>query len=101
MPGQTYQISGTQFNGLSQASAYGDESQNATNYPLVRITNGASGHIIYARTHGHTNMGVATGSLIVATSFDVPTAIESGDSGLEVIANGIASASVAVVVTAP
>ena len=100
-PGQTYQISGTQFNGLSQASAYGDESQNATNYPLVRITNSASGHIVYARTHGHTSMGVATGSMIVSTSFDVPTSIESGDSVLEVIANGIPSASVAVVVTAP
>ena len=41
--GQTYKISGTQFNGLSQAMSFGDEFQNATNYPLVRITNNATG----------------------------------------------------------
>jgi hypothetical protein len=43
--GSSYQITGTQFNGLTQASAYGDESQNATNYPLVRLTNQATGHV--------------------------------------------------------
>jgi hypothetical protein len=96
--GSTYQIMGTQFNGLSQASAYGDESQNATNYPLVRITNQTSGHVFYARTHGHSTMGVATGSAMVSTNFDVPAAIESGASTLQVVANGIASAGVAVVV---
>ena len=40
--GSTYQISGTQFNGLSQANAFGDEEMTATNYPLVRITNTAN-----------------------------------------------------------
>lgn len=96
--GSTYQVAGTQFNGLTQASAYGDESQNATNYPLVRITNQASGHVFYARTHGHSGMGVATGSTIVSTNFDVPAAIESGASTLQVVANGIASSGVAVIV---
>ena len=48
--GRTYKVSGTQFNGLSQAISFGDEFQNATNYPLVRITNNASGHVFYART---------------------------------------------------
>ncbi|MBV8852350.1 MAG: choice-of-anchor D domain-containing protein [Sinobacteraceae bacterium] len=97
-PGSTYRITGTQFNGLTQASAFGDESQNATNYPLVRITNQASGHVFYARTHDHSTMGVATGSLSVATDFDVPAAAESGASTLQVVANGIASAGVAVMV---
>jgi hypothetical protein len=96
--GSTYAITGTQFNGLTQASAYGDESQNATNYPLVRITNQASGHVFYARTHGHSTMAVATGSMLVSTNFDVPAAIESGASTLQVVANGIASTGVAVVV---
>lgn len=91
-PGATYQISGTQFNGLTQASAYGDESQNATNYPLVRITNRSSGHVFYTRTHDHSTMGVATGSAIVSTNFDMPSAIESGASTLQVVANGIPSA---------
>jgi hypothetical protein len=90
-PGSTYKITGTQFNGLSQAMAFGDEYQTATNYPLVRITNNASGHVVYARTHDHSTMGVATGSKSVSTSFDVPSSIGSGASTLVVIANGIAS----------
>ena len=96
--GSTYSISGTQFNGLSQAAAVGDEFNAATNYPLVRITNAASGHVIYARTHGHSSMGVATGSTVVATQFDVPARAETGASSLVVVANGIASAPVSVAV---
>ena len=97
--GTTYQISGTQFNGLTQASAFGDEIQNATNYPLVRITNLASGHVFYARTHDHSTMGVATGSTLVFTFFDVPGAVESGASTLQVVANGIPSAGIDVTVS--
>lgn len=89
--GSTYSISGTQFNGLSQAAAFGDELNAATNYPLVRIANAATGHVFYARTHGHSSMGVATGSTIVSTFFDVPAGAETGASSLIVVANGIAS----------
>jgi len=96
--GSTYMISGTQFNGLSQAAAVGDELNAATNYPLVRITNAASGHVVYARTHDHSSMGVATGSAIVSTLFDVPSGAETGTSSLAVVANGIASVPVSVTV---
>jgi hypothetical protein len=96
--GTTYKISGTQFNGLSQAAAFGDEYQTATNYPLVRITNKATGHIFYAKTHGHSTMGVATGTRMVFTNFDVPAGMETGASTLVVVANGIPSAAVSVTV---
>jgi hypothetical protein len=96
--GSTYVVSGTQLNGLSQAAAVGDELDAATNYPLVRITNQATGHVVYARTHGHSSMGVATGNRVVSTSFDVPLATEPGASSLVVVANGIASDPVSVVV---
>jgi len=91
LPGQTYSISGTQFNGLSQAVGYGDDYQAATNYPLVRIMNTATGHVYYARTHGHSSMGVATGSLVASTNFDVPASVELGPATVVVVANGIAS----------
>jgi len=94
--GATYKIAGTQFNGLSQANAFGDEYQTNTNYPLVRITNAASGHVIYARTHDHSSMGVATGTTTITTKFDVPAKAEVGASTLVVVANGIASAPVSV-----
>jgi hypothetical protein len=94
-------ISGTQFNGLSQGAAYGDDAQAATNYPLVRITNNATGHVFYCRTHTHSTMGVATGSATVSTQFDVPATIESGLSQLVVVANGIPSAPVTITVVTP
>jgi hypothetical protein len=96
--GSTYTISGTQFNGLSQANAFGDEDNQPTNYPLVRITNSSTGHVFYARTHDHSTMGVATGSATVSTSFDVPSSVETGASKLEVVANGIPSTPVSVTV---
>jgi hypothetical protein len=89
--GASYNLSGTQFNGLSQANAFGDEFQVATNYPLVRITNTKTGDVVYAPTHNFSSTGVATGSQIVSTWFDVPAGTESGDSTLVVVANGIPS----------
>jgi hypothetical protein len=94
----TYSISGTQFNGLGQGTAFGDESQNATNYPLVRITNNATGHVFYCKTHDHSSMGVATGSTLVSTNFNVPATIETGASPIQVVANGIPSVAVAITV---
>ncbi|HZU28901.1 MAG TPA: putative Ig domain-containing protein [Bryobacteraceae bacterium] len=99
--GATYPITGTQFNGLSQGTAYGDEQQNATNYPLVRITNNASGHVFYCRTHDHSTMAVATGAATVSTNFDVPASIEPGQGTLQVVANGIASLAIPVSVLTP
>ena len=97
--GHSYSISGTQFNGLSQAQALGDELQAPTNYPLVRFVNHATRRVAYARTHDHTSMGVATGSTIVSTTFDVPARMDLGPSDLVVVANGIASQPVTVNVT--
>ena len=89
--GVTVQISGTQFNGLSVGSDYGDDCTNATNYPIVRITNTATGHVFYARTHDHSTMAIATGSTVVSTMVDVPANAETGASSIAVVANGIAS----------
>jgi len=96
--GKSYKIMGTQFNGLSQGAAYGDDEQSATNYPLLRITNDATGHVFYCRTHNHSTMAVATKAKIVGTHFDVPTSMETGPSTLVVVANGIPSAALAITV---
>jgi len=91
-------IQGTQFNGLSQGAMYGDDAQMATNYPLVRITNTATGNVVYCKTHNHSTMGVATGAEKVHTAFDIPAGIETGASTLEVVANGIPSNPVSVTI---
>jgi hypothetical protein len=97
-PGDTYKISGTQFNGLTHGAAYGDDAQMNSSYALVRITNNSSKHVIYARTHNPSTMAVATGSKVVSTHFDVPKNAETGASTLVVVANGIPSAAVDVTV---
>jgi len=91
-------ITGTQFNGLSQCASYGDDNQSATNWPLVRITNGTTGTVAYARTHNFSTMGVATGTKLVSAQFDLPNSIGLGASTLEVVANGIPSAAIAVTI---
>ncbi len=96
--GATYRASGTQLNGLTQASAYGDDNQDATNYPLVRITNNATRHVSYARTSGMTTMTVNPGATSSA-NFTIPATAELGPSTLQVVANGIASAPLNVTVS--
>jgi len=90
-------IRGTQFNGLSQGGAYGDDAQAATNYPLVRITNVATSHVCFATMHDAAKTHAA---------FDMPSSTppaweqpcEIGASQLQAVVNGIASAAVAVTV---
>jgi hypothetical protein len=95
--GGSYEVYGIRFNGVTQGAAYGDDVQAATNFPLVRITNLATHHVFYSRTHDHSSMAVASEDL-VSTHFDVPVGQEPGLSLLEVVANGIASDPVFVLV---
>ncbi len=95
--GSSYTIYGVRFNGVSQGAAYGDDAQAATNYPLVRITNLKTSHVSYARTHDHSSMAVASDD-VVFTHFDIPKAQESGPSTLQVVANGIASSPIFVLI---
>jgi len=93
--GHSYQIFGTQFNGLSQACSYGDDAQMATNYPIVRLQD-SSNNVFYLRTANHSTMAVATGTATVSTFVSVPTDVPQGQYNLFVVANGIPSAPFAV-----
>jgi hypothetical protein len=111
----TYNIFGTLFNGMSQTNYYGDDAQNASNYPIIQVTmNAAPNHVYYGRTHNHSSMGVAQTTLPVSTQFELwscphnvgnpndPSNLprdlgaacvaETGPATLRVIANGIPSA---------
>ena len=102
---QTNTIAGENFNGMSQATMFGNNAQMATNYPLLRITGFPMGQqqpkVYYCRTHDHSSMGVATGYLGVSTQFDCPN-IPTGFSGfLEIVANGIPSVRNFIATTVP
>ena len=88
--GTTVQLNGFKFNGASQNNNYGDDYQDATNYPIVRFTNINTGHVFYARTHDHSAMPVGFNGPTF-THVDIPINMETGATNLQVIANGIAS----------
>jgi hypothetical protein len=94
--GESYAIYGTQFNGLTQGSGYGDDQQAYTNFPIIRLTMNATGHVFYAKEFNPSTMAICTGSQIVSTHFTAPSNAELGAATIQVIANGIASAPVAV-----
>jgi hypothetical protein len=96
--GHTYSLTGKQLSGLTEGATYGDDGQAGTNFPLVRITNTATSHVAYARTFGFSRS--VSPAFVSSTSFTLPAGIEAGASSLVVVANGVASAPVAVTVTA-
>ena len=98
-PDNSYHLTGTQLNGISQGAAYGDDWQMATNYPLVRLTAGSS--VFYARTFNWSSTGVMTGNTPVTTEFTLPAGLPAGTYSLAVVANGISSDPVAFTVVGP
>ena len=88
--GRTYKLSVLRMNGITQGAYYGDDEQTYTNYPIVRLTFQDSGHVVYLRTHDHSDRRIGpdkTGT----TLFDVPATTERGLATLESVANGIPS----------
>ncbi|HTT82423.1 MAG TPA: hypothetical protein VMF67_02990 [Rhizomicrobium sp.] len=94
---KAYAISGTNFNGWDLGGYYGDDAQQATNWPIIRITNNQSGDVCYGRSYNFSTMGVWTTGTTNA-DFTVPKTCEKGASSLQVVVNGIASAGVSVTV---
>jgi hypothetical protein len=97
-PGQAYSVQGYQLTGLSQAVSYGDDASMATNYPIFRVD--VAGLVFYARTSGLNDMGVARGmSFKQSCQVTFPATLPHGNATLSVIANGIRSKAVAVVIS--
>jgi hypothetical protein len=79
----------------AQGRAYGDDYQPNTNYALVRLTNSATGHVFYCRTHNPSSYAVQNPGLEY-TKFDVPAEVETGPSTLVAVTNGIPSQAIKV-----
>jgi hypothetical protein len=93
--GQSYLLTGTGLNGLSQANSYGDDAQMPTNYPIVQVTDTTSQAVFYLKTQDFSTRGVAVAGPMTA-SVTVPQGTPPGAYNLVVIANGIPSAPQAV-----
>jgi hypothetical protein len=88
--GESFVLFGTNFNGVSQNNMYGDDYQAATNYPIVRFVNIASGHVFYARTHDHSGMAVGSHAPTY-THLSIPAGMETGFANMQIVVNGIVS----------
>ena len=85
----TLRITGTLFNGISEGAAYGDDWQMATNYPIIRLTNGTK--VYYVRTFNWNSTNVQTGNAADTAMFSIPSTLPYGTYSLVVTANGISS----------
>lgn len=88
--GQTITLTGRQLSGLSQGSNYGDDGDSATNFPVVRIVNDVTHRVQYARTFGFSDQ-IAAGHQSMSTQVALPADLDRGTADLVVVANGIAS----------
>jgi hypothetical protein len=96
--GGTYVASGTQLNGRSEGSYYGDDANASVNFPTIKIVNNSTGHVFYARTFNHSTRSIAAG-VSVTTSFKVASATETGASTLYDVGAGIPSAGTPITVS--
>lgn len=86
--GTAYSLSGTQLTGVADGGKYGDDAQMAENYPIIRITNVATGDICSATTKKFS-----------ATSARFKfKGCETGASTLQAVVNGLASVGSAVTI---
>jgi hypothetical protein len=88
----SYHLIGVGLNGITVGAAYGDDEQMNSNYPLVRMTNNATGNIYYARTFRWSSTSVQTGNRVLTTEFTLPQGLPAGSYSLVAEANGNASA---------
>lgn len=87
-----YMVTGKLFNGISEGASYGDDWQCATNYPLVRLTDGTN--VYYAKTSDWNRVAaVQTDSLEDTAYFTLPS-IPGANYSAEVVVNGFASSAV-------
>jgi hypothetical protein len=86
----SFQITGKLFNGISEGTGYGDDVQNVTNYPIVRLSKG--GKVWYAKTTNWNRIGaVMTDSLPDTAYFTLPAGMPNGTYSLVLSANGFSS----------
>ena len=87
--GVTFHLTGTGLNGLSEGASFGDDAQMSTNYPLVRVTDGAN--VFYARTYNWSSTGVQTGNSTVTTEYSLNGHTVSSSYNIQVVVNGFSS----------
>ena len=88
--GGVYTLTGTQLNGQSAGSSYGDDVQCDENYPVIRMVS-ASGSVYYAKTTNWSTVGVGTGAAAETVNFTLNPSMPVGTYSLIVTGAGLSS----------
>jgi hypothetical protein len=96
--GHSYTITGQRLNGISSGASYGDDAQMSTSYPIVQLTERATGKVRFLRSYDFSTMGIGPAGDTTTASCQVqlPSDLDEGAYDMVVIANGIPSTSVSV-----
>jgi hypothetical protein len=100
---QTVTLTGTQLCGLSECQQFGDDNQQAENYPMVRFID-SGGSVTYARAHDVSTRSIApgqSGTVLVDIPSNLPPSSYPGRYSVQVVAMGIPSDPVFVVIGDP
>jgi hypothetical protein len=89
----SFTLTGIGLAGISAGAAYGDDWQMASNYPIVKVTDG-SGNVTFGRTYNWSSTTIQNPNP-VRTQFTLPSTFPNGNYTIQVIANGNPSAGVA------
>ena len=92
----SFQLTGTELNGLNEGTYYGDDAQMDSNYPLVQLVNGSN--VYYATTSNWSDTGVLQGSTPVTVDFTLPLGIPAGTYSVFAVTNGISSAAMSLTI---
>ena len=92
-----FTLTGTQLNGPSDASAYGDDSQSNENFPVVRLQD-SNGLVFYCRSRDWTSTGVGP-IHHESVKFTLNPAVTPGVYQLTVSAGGVSSSPVVLRIT--
>jgi hypothetical protein len=97
--GGVFTLTGTQLNGPSSGSSYGDDVESDENYPIVRLTRFGTGDVHYARTFNWSSTGVATGSTPETVNFTLPAGMLPGRYSLVESGAGVSSDPIYITIT--
>ncbi|MGH8317803.1 MAG: hypothetical protein ACREUL_07470 [Steroidobacteraceae bacterium] len=97
--GGVFRLTGTQLNGQSDGSAYGDDDQMNENFPVVRLEDPATGNVYYCRTTNWSSVSVAGGNRPETVDFTLNPAVTAGRYELTVVGAGLASPPVRIEIT--
>jgi hypothetical protein len=93
--GGVYAITGKQLNGQSAGSAYGDDDQMDSNFPIVRLSDPSTGNVYYCKTTNWSSVSVGGDGTPETVDFTLNPNVTPGNYTLTVIGAGIASVPVA------